>query len=504
VLYAEQDPLDSDLICRHFASITPFIHIDVVASADEVLRRFPAPPRARHDLQNSYDVLLLAYRLPGMNGLELLKALLQDRALDLPIVFVTSKGDEEIAIQALRLGALDYVSKHEGYLLRLPAIVENTFHRAQLVREQAALKASEELFRGLLNSAPDAMVIVNSTGAITLVNSQTERLFGYTCAELIGQPIEILVPERFQSNHSQYRNSYAAEPHVRPMGVGIELYARHKDGHEFPIEVSLSPLHTATGILISSSIRDVTERKRAEETLKRTATDLMRSNTELEQFAYVASHDLQEPIRMVTSYMQLLQRRYHGQLDAKADLFIGYAVEGATRMHTLINDLLAYSRVGTHGKAFELVDCALVLKQACANLKLAIEESDAMITHDRLPVVRGDAWQLGQLFQNLIGNAIKFCGTEPPRIHVGAEQHGAEWIISVCDNGIGIDSEFAERIFIIFQRLHTRVEYPGTGIGLAICKKIVERHGGRIWVESAVGQGSTFFFTLPGPGVDQP
>jgi signal transduction histidine kinase len=250
--------------------------------------------------------------------------------------------------------------------------------------------------------------------------------------------------------------------------------------------------------------RELAERKRAEEELKQTMAELARSNQELEQFAYVASHDLQEPLRMVASYVQLLARRYQGRLDADADEFIAYAVDGATRMQALINDLLAYSRVGTRGKPFEPTDCEAILDQALANLQVAIEENGAAVTHDLLPTVMADATQLTQLFQNLIGNAVKFRGEESLRIHISAHWPSAienrksdEWIFSVRDNGIGIDPEYHERIFLIFQRLHTREEYPGTGIGLAICRKIVERHGGRIWVESQPGKGSIFYFTIP-------
>ncbi len=239
--------------------------------------------------------------------------------------------------------------------------------------------------------------------------------------------------------------------------------------------------------------------------------ELARSNAELEQFAYVASHDLQEPLRMVTSYLQLLERRYKNQLDANADQFINYAVDGARRMQTLINDLLNYSRVSTRGQPFMQVNCSLVLEQAMVNLQIAIADSQAIVTHDPLPEVIADATQLTQVFQNLIGNAIKFCQNQQPRIHIGVAKPDAnfngeslnlipladELLFWVRDNGIGLESQYAERIFIIFQRLHGRDKYPGTGIGLAICKKIIERHGGRIWVESKLGQGSTFYFTIP-------
>jgi PAS domain S-box-containing protein len=252
---------------------------------------------------------------------------------------------------------------------------------------------------------------------------------------------------------------------------------------------------------VGSQIGQFVERKRMEQALARKAQELERSNDDLEQFAYVASHDLQEPLRMIASYTQLLERRYKDKLDADARDFISFAADGATRMQTLINDLLAYSRVGTQAKAFAVVDCSEVLKRALKNLEIAIEESRARITAADLPRVIGDATQLTQLFQNLLGNAIKFRGDKPAVAHVSAElkKHGAarEWQFAVRDEGIGIEPKYFERIFIIFQRLHTRDQYPGTGIGLAVCKKIVERHGGRIRLESEGGKGTAFYFTLP-------
>ncbi|MFV9689938.1 MAG: sensor histidine kinase [Desulfobacteria bacterium] len=238
-------------------------------------------------------------------------------------------------------------------------------------------------------------------------------------------------------------------------------------------------------------------RKQTEEILKQTVADLKRSNTDLEHFAYVVSHDLQEPLRMIRSYMQLLSQRYKGKLDSDADDFIGFAVNGASRMQTLIQDLLTYSRIGTRGNPCEPSDCEDLLKEILANLKLTIEDSGAEVTHDPLPTIMADALQLIQLMQNLIDNAIKFRGEKPPHIHISAQQKENEWEVSVADSGIGIDPQSFDRIFKVFQRLHTKNEYPGTGIGLALCKKIVERHGGRIWVESEPGRGSTFLFTIP-------
>jgi len=256
--------------------------------------------------------------------------------------------------------------------------------------------------------------------------------------------------------------------------------------------------------------RDITARKKAEEELAHKTVELVRSNKELQEFAYIASHDLQEPLRMIASYTQLLARRYEGRLDAEADEFIQYAVQGAIRLQGLINDLLAYSRVGTQGKPFSPTDCSEVLRRVLANLKIAIEESGAIVRHSKLPIVMGDATQLTQLFQNLISNAIKFRDKRPPEIVIEAERvtetrispddpSRPAWRFSVSDNGIGIEPQYFNRIFIIFQRLHGREEYPGSGIGLAICKKIVERHGGCIWVESELAKGATFHFTIPAP-----
>uniref|UniRef100_A0A832H2H2 histidine kinase n=1 Tax=Oscillatoriales cyanobacterium SpSt-402 TaxID=2282168 RepID=A0A832H2H2_9CYAN len=235
-----------------------------------------------------------------------------------------------------------------------------------------------------------------------------------------------------------------------------------------------------------------------QETLQR--NELARSNAELQQFAYIASHDLQEPLRMVTSYLQLLERRYKNKLDADANEFIQYAVDGAVRMRTLINDLLTYSRIGTRGRPFELASSHEAIAHAIANLKVAIEESGATVTYEDLPNLQADPIQLIQLFQNLISNAIKFHRELPPQVWIKAIHQDDAWLFSVQDNGIGIDSQYAERIFVIFQRLNNRIDYPGTGIGLAVCKKIVERHGGRIWVQSELGEGATFYFTIPDRG----
>jgi PAS domain S-box-containing protein len=362
-------------------------------------------------------------------------------------------------------------------------------------------KESGAKYRGLLEAAPDAMVVVNQSGEIVLLNVQAEKQFGYRRDELVGQKVQNIIPEGFAERLIADGTRTAAEALAQQIGTGIELYGRRKDGSEFPIEIMLSPLENAEGILVTAAIRNISVRKVAEQYLVKTAGELKRSNDELQQFAYVASHDLQEPLRMVASYTQLLAKRYKGHLDSDADEFIAYAVEGCNRMKGVIQDLLAYSCSGTNEKALREISGENALKKALANLQATIEENDAIVTYDSLPAITSDNSQLVQVFQNLVGNAIKYRSASVPRVHVSAAKNGGnEWIFSVRDNGMGISPQYFDRIFILFQRLHGQQEFAGTGIGLAVCKKIVERLGGRIWVESQLEKGSTFYFSLPEGG----
>jgi PAS domain S-box-containing protein len=363
-------------------------------------------------------------------------------------------------------------------------------------RKQAeeTLRETEEQFRALANSIPNLAWWANSDGYITWYNRRWYEYTGTTPEQMEGWGWQsVHDPKMLQKVLERWKASIATgEP------FDMEFPLLGADGVFRTFLTRVMPLKDSVGQVLRwfGTNTDISVMKQAEERLMSVLADLERSNKELEQFAYVASHDLQEPLRMISSYTQLLAQRYEGQLDEKAHKYIDYAVDGAVRMQGLINDLLAYSRVNTQGKSLETVDSHSVLGTTLRNLAVDIEENRAIVINDDLPIVRADATQLSQVFQNLISNSIKFRGADLPRINISARDVGHEWIFSVQDNGIGIEAKYVDKVFVIFQRLHTRKEYPGTGIGLAICKRIVERHGGRIWYESEPGKGVTFYFTL--------
>jgi PAS domain S-box-containing protein len=359
-------------------------------------------------------------------------------------------------------------------------------------------KKAEEKIQTLasaVESSNDAIITESLDGIITSWNRGAEQIYGYSAEEVLGKNMSIFEPDNLKGETKQLLEAVKQGENIQR----YETLRLIKDGTTINIAVTLSPVFDSNGnfVAISAISRDITERKKAEEILNLKLEELRRSNEELEQFAYVSSHDLQEPLRMISSYLQLLQRRYQGKIDDKADKYIYYAVDGAARMQNLINDLLEFSRVTTRAEEPEPTDSELVLNQALSNLELYIKENKATVSHDSLPEVMADNTQLAQVFQNLIINGIKFHSEEAPKIHISAEEKAGEWVFSAKDNGIGIDPQYSMKIFEVFKRLHNKEEYPGTGIGLAVCKKIVERHGGRIWVESELGKGSTFYFTLP-------
>ena len=368
---------------------------------------------------------------------------------------------------------------------------------SQLKHMEEELRASEERFRRTVLNSPFPIMLHAEDGAVLQTSHSWCEITGYSPNEIatIADWTERAYGDRKTLVRAEIDALYKLE-HRKHEG---DRSIRTKDGSPRIWEFSFAAagcLPDGRRLIISMAM-DVTERRAAEAKLQGTLADLERSNKELEQFASVASHDLQEPLRMVSSYTQLLGQRYAAHLDVRAKKYITYAVDGALRMQALINDLLAYSRVGTRVQALEPTDAHAVLGEAIRNLAATIQEHRALITTDDLPRVRADASQLALVFQNLLANAIKFHREESPHIHVSARDQERAWRFSVKDNGIGIEPQHAERVFVIFQRLHTRAEYPGTGIGLAVCRRIVERHGGKIWFESEPGKGTTFFFTIP-------
>lgn len=356
-------------------------------------------------------------------------------------------------------------------------------------------RKEHSLLQTLMDNIPDSIYFKDKKNRFVRVNKAKAEHSGITSEKMIGKTDFDFYPEK------QAKESFADDTRVMESGkplIGKVEKITHLNRRDHWVSTTKIPWYEEKKIIgIIGITRDITERKQAQDKLAQKTQELTRSNTELEQFAYIASHDLQEPLRMVSSFTQLLARRYKEKLGPEADEFIAYIEDGAKDMQELINDLLSLSRITTQTKPFKRTDCENVLDKALTILKVSIEESGAAITHDPLPTIMADSSQLTQLFQNLISNAIKFQGDKPAQIHISAKQKKNEWIFSVQDNGIGMDPKYAERIFLAFQRLHSRDEYPGTGIGLATCKKIVERHGGQIWVESEPDKGSIFYFTIP-------
>ena len=362
-----------------------------------------------------------------------------------------------------------------------------------------------------MEAAPTGMLVASDSGEIIFVNGALLTMCDWEHSALIGQPVEVLVPEPLRSMHVDHRRQFLLQPERRQMETSRTLFARRRDGSEFPVEIGLSPLQLAEGPCVLAAVVDITRRWQAEQERQRnmdalaeevrlrerSETQLRRSNEDLQQFAYVASHDLQEPLRAVAGYCELLGQIYTEQLDDEGRDFLKHAVDGAHRMQALIADLLDYSRVGSRGRRFVELDSRQLFDEAVSNLSAAISDAEATVTCDDLPVIVGDRSQLMRVFQNLIGNALKFRGDRPSIIHVGARRQGDEWVFEIRDNGIGIAEEYQERIFIIFQRLHTRTKYSGTGMGLAICKRIIDLHDGWIRVSSTPGEGSVFTFAIP-------
>lgn len=473
----------------------------------------------RYLLNDDFAAILLDVRMPEMDGFETAQLIRsRPRSRQTPILFLTGYRNEEHLFRGYDLGAVDFLFKPivpEVLRSKVAVFVELSRSNAKLqeqadaLRKQAdVLQKAEQKFRSLLAAAPDAMVVCREDGEILMVNSQTEILFNCQRSNLISRNIRALVPAWEYRLRPGWDDDFGT-PKAPPVQRG-ELHVFPEGRDPFQAEFSFSPLHTDEGVVVTCAIRDISERKETEERIRELNANLevrvlertdalMRSNEELQQFAYVASHDLQEPLRTVSIYAQLLAKRYQGQLAGDADQFIKFIVEGSERMEKLIHDLLDFSRVDARGTDFfTRTDCDAALDDALRNLHSLIEDTAAEITWGALPLVTGDPVQLTRLFQNLLVNSMKYRTQDAPHIHIAAQSHHGEWLFSVRDNGIGIEPQYAEKIFGIFKCLQPRDQRSGSGMGLAICRKIVSRHGGRIWVESALGKGTTVYFTLPG------
>jgi PAS domain S-box-containing protein len=350
----------------------------------------------------------------------------------------------------------------------------------------------------LLEAAPDAILLVDGTGRIALVNAQTEALFGYRRDELVGQPVERLIPDGARERHAAHRGRYQSDPQTRPMGASFDLAGRRKDGTTFPVEISLSPMPTPDGMLVISIVRDVTEQRRVAEDLRFQRRRLEEKVREMDDFTHVVSHDLKEPLRGIEAFAGFLLEDYGDRLDEQGKRYLGFLKQSAVRMKDLIHDLLTLTLLSRKAPALQPVDLNVVVSRVERDLEYSIRSKHAEVrTVGSLPTVTGDPTQLGELFRNLVSNAIKFSVSERPVVTISASDDDGVVRIAVADNGIGIDPRYQDRIFDLFERLHPQEEFEGTGAGLAICKKIVEGYGGKIWVESELGKGSTFVLTIP-------
>jgi PAS domain S-box-containing protein len=500
--------------------------------------------------RSHYDLLLCDLHLPGANGFDICRQVkAQASSAKLPVVLLTRWADPLNILRGMEAGADGFISKGQRraeIVHRVRRVIERSrqaqhsdtgktrvvfldtefelsARREQLLEvllagfedtvylngkfeeemtkrlaAQAAEREKDAQYRAIFESANDAIVTIDERGIIISANPTTEEVFGYTLPEVIGHSVSRLIPSPHREQHDDYIAQYVATGVGGDViGIRREVTGQRKDGTLASLDLSVSAIVLDDRRLFTGILRDITSRKNAERMLEQYSQELKRSNAELEQYAYVVSHDLKEPLRMVTSFTNLLEEELRKGLSNDARRYMRFVSDGAGRMRTMIEDLLDYSRVGRGDMEMEATDLTEAVATALENLAISIQESGVEVQIGELPPVSGVPSLLLRLFQNLIGNAIKFRGDRKPVIQIGAEQDGETWKLFVRDNGIGIESQHLERVFQVFQRLHRRDEYEGSGIGLAVCRKIVERHGGQLWVESVKDEGSTFWLTFP-------
>lgn len=448
--------------------------------------------------KNSIDVVLLDLSLPDSTGIETFYKI-RSVAGGIPTVVFTGLDDQEVAIEALKNGAQDYLIKG---LAGDDSVYRCLQYAIERNKVEVALRTSERRLRIILENSYDAFVSMDTGWCITEWNTQAERTFGMTREEVLGRSLAVIVPHHLRKQYARDVDEYFKSDQGTVLRMTSEMMGVHKDGHEFPIEIVIFKIREDDNYMFCAFARDITERKHVNEELEhrvqeRTA-ELTQINEELRQFAKIASHDLQEPLRAVQGFANLLSESSKDQLDSDAQEFIGYILNGTQRMQQLIQSVLMHSSISREDNIENLTtDCNSVIEEVLENLDASMKDTHARLDVDSLPDVAVERSQMVQLFQNLISNAIKYRDKEAPHIHITADKSVNEWLFSVRDNGIGIDPKYADKIFDMFARLHGKTKYTGTGMGLAICKKIVTSHGGKIWVESEVGQGCIFLFTLP-------
>jgi PAS domain S-box-containing protein len=470
--------------------------VEWVTSLAEVTKRLQTP---------GIDIVLLDLSLPDSEGIETFFRV-HAAAEAIPIVVISAEDDEKVALQALKGGAQDYLIKGKA---PGEAIVRCLYYAMERAQIEAELRHSEKMTRLILDNAYDAFWAIDSAGEIIGWNNMAEATFGWTRSEVIGKTLaETLIVPRYLDQHLQLMDEMLTTGTSRILNRRAEIWMMTKAGTEVPVELVVFKVELGGSRTFCAFAHDITERKElAERThqlneelerrVQERTAELVRSNAELQQFAKIASHDLQEPLRSIEGYATLLAKRYKGKIDQDADEFLGFILDGVHRMVDLIQGVLTHSRIGsTDLKPVESVNLSDAMNTVLANLSALIAENNAKVLYENLPIVVANKSEMLQLFQNLVGNAIKYRGERDPVIKITAEENVHEWVFSVEDNGIGIDSKYSEKIFDMFARLHGKTQYSGTGIGLAICKKIVETHGGRIWVQSEPGHGSIFLFTL--------